>query len=208
MKSKQLHILKNQNKAYGGELQKTRKGRQGPRPLDTRNSMHLVLRSSKAKGLWSFNRAENYKKIKTILAKFTTKYGIQILSMATVGNHLHLHIKLTNRHTYKPFIRATTASIAMAVTKCSRWHKGRTEGLLKADGQTYRPIEGAANDESSTKRLKFWDYRPFTRVIVSFKNFLNLKDYIKINQLEGFYGREFAVQMIKGDKWIEKLLSG
>ncbi len=178
---KQIALLKNQNKAYGGELMKTRKGRQGPRPLDTRNTMHLVLRSSKAKGLWSFNRPENYKKIKAILAKFTTKYGIQILSMATVGNHLHFHIKLTNRHTYKPFIRAVTASIVMTVTKKSRWNKAKE---------------------------KFWDYRPFTRVIVGFKSFLNLKDYIKINQLEGFYGREFAVQMIKGDAWIEKLLSG
>ena len=76
---KQIALLKNQNKAYGGELQMTRKGRQVPRPID---------------------RTENYKKIKAILAKFTTKYGIQILSMASVGNHLHLHIKLNNRYTY------------------------------------------------------------------------------------------------------------
>ncbi len=189
MKAKQLHLLKNQNKAYGGELQKTRKGRQGPRPLDTKNTMHLVLRSSKAKGLWSFNRPENYKKIKAIFAKFTNKYGIQIFSMAVVGNHLHLHIKLFNRYTYKPFIRATTSAIAMAVAKRTRWNKS-----------------GAGTD--NIRSNKFWDYRPFTRVIQGFKNLLNLKDYIKINQLEGFYGREFAVQMVKGDKWIEELLSG
>lgn len=180
-KAKQLRLLKQNNKAYGGEPQKTRKGRQGPRPLDTKNTMHLVLRSSKAKDEWSFRRPENYKKIKKILENFARKYGVSIISLANVGNHLHLHIKLSNRYTYKPFIRAITAAIAMAITKCSRWKK--------SDG-------------------KFWDYRPFTRVIQGFKNFLTLKDYIKINQLEGFYGRQQAQLLIKGDPYIDKLLSG
>ncbi len=200
---KQIALLKNQNKAYGGELQKTRKGRQGPRPLDTKNTMHLVLRSSKAKGSWSFNRTENYKKIKAILTKFTTKYGIQVLSMASVGNHLHLHIKLTNRYTYKPFIRAITAAIAMAVTKRSRWSQSSSTSDEKTDS-----MESARGVISSSKKWKFWDYRPFTRVILGFKNLLTLKDYIKINQLEGFYGRQHAELIIKGDPYIDKLLSG
>ncbi len=178
---KQIALLKNQNKAYGGELMKTRKGRHGPRPLDTRNSMHMVLRSSKAKGPRSFNKRENYKKINLILKKFTNKYGIQIISFASVGNHLHMHFKLSNRYTYKPFIRAITSAIAMAVTQKSRWNKVKE---------------------------KFWDYRPFTRVIIGFKNFLTIQDYIKINQLEGFYGRQHAELLIKGDPYIDKLLSG
>lgn len=31
----------------------------------------------------------------------------------------------------------------------------------------------------------FWDYRPFTRVIRGARAFLNTRDYIAINQLEG-----------------------
>jgi len=125
--------------------------------------MHLVLRSSKAKGLWSFKRPANEEKISIILKKFSRKYGVLILSMANVGNHLHFQIKLGNRFTYKPFIRAITSSVAMAVTGKNRW-----------------------SDEKGEGKLKFWDYRPFTRIVQSLNGFLNLKDYIQINVIEGF----------------------
>ncbi len=125
--------------------------------------MHLVLRSSKAKGDWSFRRPANKLKIRQIVTKFSEKYGIKILSLANVGNHLHFHIKLSNRYTYKCFIRAITAAIAMAVSGTSRWN----------------PLKKEPKD-------RFWDYRPFTRVIIGFRAFLNLRDYIEINELEGF----------------------
>jgi hypothetical protein len=44
----------------------------------------------------------------------------------------------------------------------------------------------AASPSNESKKEKFWDLRPFSRVIESFKAFLNLRDYISINQLEGF----------------------
>lgn len=44
----------------------------------------------------------------------------------------------------------------------------------------------------------FWDYRPFTRVITGFRALLSLKDYIRINQLEGFgYHRDEATYMVR-----------
>src|SRR4051812_4848501 len=139
---KQLSFLKKENGAYGGELLKTRHGRSRPRPLDTRSTMHLVLRSSKAKGEWSFKRPRHERAIQAVLKKFADRYGIRVLSLANVGNHLHFQIKLTNRHMYRPFIRAVTAAIAMAVTGASRW----------------KPLKKEAKD-------RFWDYRPFTRIV-------------------------------------------
>ncbi len=159
MKPKQLSFLKSQPKSYGGELLKTRNGRQGPRPLDTRHTMHLVLRSTKARGDWSFRKPENRKRIAEILARFARRNGIRIHHSANVGNHLHLQIKLSNRHTYKPFIRAITAAIMMAVTGASRWKK----------------VPG-----------RFWDYRPFSRVVTGRRAFLTLRDYIRVNVLEGY----------------------
>ena len=125
--------------------------------------MHLVLRSSKAKGEWSFKKHANEKKVAQILNKFSQKYGVKILSTANVGNHLHFQIKLGNRFAYASFIRAITGAIAMAVTGKNRWTDNKTE-----------------------TKLKFWDYRPFTRVVQSFKALLNLRDYIEINRIEGF----------------------
>jgi hypothetical protein len=168
MRAKQLSFLKPQSKSYGGELLKTRKGRSGPRPLDTRTTMHLVLRSSQARGQWSFKRHEP--KIRRIVDRFARKNGVKILSLANVGNHLHFHIKVGNRQTYRPFIRAVTAAIAMAVTGASR----------------IKPLQ-----------RKFWDYRPFTRVVEGLRAFLTLRDYIEVNELEGLgYPREAAREII------------
>jgi len=174
-KSLQIEMIEKQNLSYGGELLKTRKGREHGRPLDSRQTMHLVLRSSKAKGKWSFKTSNNEKKINAIINKFSNKYGVKILSLANVGNHLHFHIKLQKIQSYKPFIRAITAAIAMAITGASRW----------------QPL-------SKMMDGKFWDYRPFTRIIVGWKAFLNLKDYIQINKWEGFgYQRSEAKYFVK-----------
>jgi hypothetical protein len=72
-----------------------------------------------------------------------------------------MDIQLSHRRTYKPFIRAITSAIAMAITGLSRWTKHK-------------------------RKIKFWDYRPFTRVIRGWRAKLRFKDYILINQLEGW----------------------
>ncbi len=173
-KNPQLELLKKHKSAFGSSLMKKRKGRAGPRPLSTRTTMHLVLRSTKAVKDWSFKRSNNESRITSILEKFSHKYGVKLISVGNAGNHLHIHLKLSNRYAYKAFIRAITAAIAMAVTGASRWNK----------------LKYSAQD-------RFWDYRPFTRIVESFKAFLNLKDYVEINQLEGQgYSRQQARLMI------------
>ena len=183
-RSGQFNLLPPAQKAYGGELLKTRKGRASGRPLATRNSMHLVMRSSKATGPHSFLRPKNKANIKVIVHRFARKYGVKIFSLANVGNHLHIHMQLSNRHGYRPFIRAISASIAMAVTGASRW----------------APLKKSAKD-------RFWDYRPFTRIVIGFKAMLRLSDYIRINQLEGIgFKRAKAVYLVK-KSWAGQLRS-
>jgi REP element-mobilizing transposase RayT len=128
--------------------------------------MHLVLRSTLAKGSWSFLKPGNAAKVNSIIAKFAFVYGVRVLSMANVGNHLHLHIRLHTRVGFNPFIRAITGAIAMAVTGKTRWNK---------------------NFETQTMATrKFWDHRPFTRIVIGFKALNHIKDYIKVNQLEAW----------------------
>ena len=116
-----LQKLKGQKEAYGGVLLQTRVGRSRARPVSARHSMHLVLRSSLAQQDWSLRRSKNQRKIAEILHKFCSKFRVQVLSMANVGNHLHLHIQMSTGREFKPFIRAVTAAMAMAITGASRW---------------------------------------------------------------------------------------
>jgi putative transposase len=192
LKPKQLDMLPKNQHAYGGSLRSTRKGRTGPRAISTKYSMHLVLRSTRAVGAWSFRKHDL--KIKAITQKFSVKYGVKILSLANAGNHLHMQIQLTTRHTYKAFIRALTGAIAMAVTGASRWQPLKT--LI------------ASNVKINTSTAGFWDYRPFSRIVIGFKALLTLKDYIQINRLEGHgYDRNQARLLIAWSKDPPKIRS-
>ena len=82
--------------------------------------------------------------------------------MANVGSHIHLHLQLTSRHLYPSFIRALTGSIAMVVTGAHRW----------------KPLKKEPKD-------RFWDCRPYSRVVQSYRALKTLSDYIRINQMEG-----------------------
>jgi REP element-mobilizing transposase RayT len=156
-------FMKKRPLAYGGELRSFRAQRAKSRPLSNRQSMHLVLRASRAKGPLSFKQPRHAQKIQKIVQHFGAKYRVKILSLANVGNHLHFHVQLHDFHGYKPFIRAITSAIAMAVSGSSRWNKVKE---------------------------KFWDYRPFTNLVTSKASYLRLVDYIEINKLEGLgYGR-------------------
>lgn len=161
---KQLKLLKSETNFYGGTFRNKRKGRQGSRPLAVRHSMHVVLRSSQAKGDKSF--LKHRKKVRGIIDRFAKRYGVKIHTLANVGNHLHLHIQLANRFTYKAFIRAVTGTIALAMTGASK---------LKKNAK------------------KFWDYRPFSRVVIGYRAFLKVRDYVLVNQLEGQgHDRDYA----------------
>jgi hypothetical protein len=180
----QLSLLGKQTSAYGGELRKKRKGRLTARPLTHKTTMHLVLRSTRARAEWSFRRHQ--RKIDDLVKKFCDKYHVKLLSYANVGNHLHFHIQLFRVHLYRPFIRALTAAIAMVVRGLNRWTR---DGLLHKYG-----------DE---KLKKFWDYRPYSRIVQSFRAFLNMRDYIQINRYEGFgVAREFARECVRRGEWL------
>ncbi len=166
----QTDLFPRKSKSYGGVLLKKSKNRTYARPISTSQTMHLVLRSSKAVEDMSFKAPQNRKVIEKIISRFSAKYGIRIISLANVGTHLHFHVKIAKRRGYLCFIRAITAAIAMHVSGRNRW---TVEKKVKATSKDVR------------RRDRFWDYRPFTRIVDGFRAFLNLRDYIQINQLEG-----------------------
>ena len=192
MRKTQLELLKKQKSAYGGSLYTTREARNEKRPLAVKNTMHLVLRSSKALGAWSLTKGRHEPEIRRIVKKFAERFGVRVLSLAVVGNHLHFQIKLSNRFLYTPFIRAVSAAIAMSVTGVNKWTKG---DIKMPSGHSKLSLVSAAKAKSSEKpsaklpgkrRLGFWEGRPFTRIVESFQGFLNLRNYIWLNQIEGY----------------------
>ncbi len=180
--TKQKSFFKSSTKEYGGDLYKTRLGRQGRRPLATRQTMHLVLKSIRAKGDLSFRKPEHAQAIKRVVTKFATKTVFALspsrTSEITSTFTSSSAISVLTRRSYAPSplrsLRAITAAIAMAVTGRSR--------LKKSEG-------------------KFWDRRPFTRVIVGFRSWLGLQDYVRVNRMEGAgMAREQAEFIVRKQK--------
>lgn len=140
---------------FGGSLFKTRAGRRGARPLTCKGVVHLVLKTASSRDL---GVSKNRRFIESAAEKYASDHGLKVLSLANSHNHLHLIIKLTRKASWRPFIRAFTAAVAMFVAGKNRW--------------------------SGHKKEKFWGARPFTRIAESVKAIARLKDYVRLNQLE------------------------
>jgi REP element-mobilizing transposase RayT len=158
--------LKKEKELFGGSLIKGHA--RAERPLRSHFAMHLILRSSKATGLYSMLHKNNKSQIETLIKAAAAKQNIRIYKFANVGNHLHMLIRVKRRKAYQAFIRAITGQIARIVLGAK---KGQAVlGFYK----------------NSQVKEKFWDYLPCTR-LVSFakKSYAIAKDYVTLNLLEG-----------------------
>jgi hypothetical protein len=164
----EISQAQNKRSEHGGSYKNPQKRK---RPLSFRSHTHVVLRSTKAVKNWSFRRHKI--EIRQILETFAKKHHIGLVSHANVGNHLHFNLQISSRTQYKKFIRAISSSIMMTVTGYSRWKK-------------------------APPSFQFWDSRPFSRIVSSWREILHLKQYIRKNQWEG-YGTptEFARYLAK-----------
>jgi len=86
-----------------------------PRPINTKEAIHFVLRSQFAHGKTSFRTLKNHRGIASILKKASMKYGIRIYRQSIQSNHIHLVLKVPSRYAYKCFISVISGKIASFV---------------------------------------------------------------------------------------------
>jgi REP element-mobilizing transposase RayT len=125
------------------------------RPLDPRRPLHLVLRSSRARGSWSLHVHE--RRTRELVHRLARKFGVRVYRFANSGNHLHLLVKAPTREASQNYLRALAGMLARAVT-------GARKG---------RPIVG-----------KFWDHLAFSRVVAWGKDFTRTRRYVITNEIE------------------------
>lgn len=147
-------------KSFGGALLKKSHAKK-PRPISTKKAMHLTLRSTKAKGTRSFllSHARALKIEKSIRTQ-ANKFGVKIYRYANVGNHLHLLLLASQRKGFINFLRSISGIIA-------RIALGAEKGQAKLEDNS-----------------KFWDQRPWTRILAWMKDFKNVSNYVRQNFLE------------------------
>ncbi len=159
-KAKQLEFFNQPKimKEFGGALL-GRSNATRARPLTTSQAIHLTMRSSLARGSRSMLANSGRKlHIERKLRKLSAQFGVKIYRFANVGNHLHLLLRITNRNLFQNFLRSIAGIIARI---CLGAERGKSKGL------------------------KFWDQRPWTRIVPWGRAYGSIVKYVELNFFEG-----------------------
>lgn len=163
-----LEFYRSQKTCFGGSLLKG--NARSRRPIKPGQALHLVLRSSMAVGRQSFLRNHHVLPIKEIIRKQALHFGVRIYRFANSGNHLHLLVLPARERTqFIGFLRAISGLIARFILKSER---------------------GTPNTSG-----KFWDSRPFSRIVSFGDAFKRCARYLEKNVFEiwGFGGLDESV---------------
>lgn len=149
-----------QSRAHGGDVAKGR--RKTARPIDPKQALHVVLRSSQARGAHSLLHPKHCDPIHRLTQKLARRWGVRLYRYANVGNHLHLLVKVPTRAAWRRFLRELAGGIAILVT-------GARKGA------------GLPRNESGRG---FWDELAFTRIVQFGRDFEGVARYLIKNLFE------------------------
>lgn len=159
---------KSETTKHGGELAKGK--RKTRRPFDPKQALHVVLRSSKARGERSLLSPRHCDHIRGLVDRLKKRWRVSVYRYANVGNHLHLLIRAHSRADWQGFIRELAGGIAMLVTGARKGH------ALARSRSTELP-------ESAQRG--FWDHLVFTRIVRWGRDFATTASYVSTNLWEG-----------------------
>lgn len=141
--------------AHGGSVSKGR--RKLARPLASKKPVHLVLKSSCAKGQLSLLGPRHRLGVDQTIRRWARHFAVTLHFFENMGNHLHIVVSFPRRANFQKFLKTIAAQIAKLVT-------------------------GARKGHPFGKR--FWDTLAFTRVITGRRDFLGMQNYLRKNEIE------------------------
>lgn len=154
MKNSQLTFWNPAVKAHGGQASIGRE--KTARPIATKRPMHLIFRSSRAKGTWSFLSSRNRDRLEAHLQTTARRFGVKIYRFANVGNHFHLLVQAKRRQDLQNFLRVFAQGVVFLVTNAK---KGNPIG-------------------------KFWDALAYSRIVEWGRDWKSMLGYLEKNLLE------------------------
>jgi hypothetical protein len=141
----------NRRPDHGGELGRGK--RKSARPFSHKHAIHIVLRSVRARGVWSLLLPRNERLVERLLNECSRRYHIKVYRFINVGSHLHLLIKTEARQYYvakrefQGFLRQFAGAVAFKVTGARKgeakggfWHKLAYTTLVQW-GRQYEAIK-------------------------------------------------------------------
>ena len=158
------------------------------RPLQPGMNHHLVLRSERARGTWSFLHRRNRSRIEQLIYTHAAHQDVHVDRFANVGNHLHLIVLFRDSLAFRRFLKAIGGLIVRVVT-------GARKGHALATGQYAAPGTGSISPAPSARR-KFWDGLAYTRLVTWGRELTAVRAYLAKNHCEaiGFGGARLKIR--------------
>jgi REP element-mobilizing transposase RayT len=144
-------------KEFGGSKSLKKAHAREARPISIKRPMHLVMRSSLATGEKSFLRTKRARRIQELVHRLGKEKGVKVYRFANSGNHLHFIVLPRSRDAFKSYIKAVTGIIARLTLEAER---------------------------GSAKGIRFWDAKPYTKIIEWGREYKTVCDYLLRNTLE------------------------
>lgn len=158
---------KSGDRVFGGSLLEGR--RKSSRPLSRKHVIHLVMKSSQARGPQSFLRPRLSRMVSEVFRRQAKLAKVTILDFVNVGNHLHVTVRIHDRERYKQFVRATAGLIAR-------------KSLEKERGPAAKEARLERIKKTNSNKAGFWDYRPFTRIVYWGREVHTMMSYLEKNK--------------------------
>lgn len=140
---------------HGGQDAKGK--RKNSRPFTTKSSMHLILKSNRAKGAWSLRHRKNQSRITSMVYVYAARFRVHVYRFANAGDSLHLLVKANERKDLADFLRVLAGRVAITVSG-ARKH---------------------------VKRIgKFWNYLCWSKLVKWGKEFHQVQRHVFVHELE------------------------
>lgn len=127
------------------------------RPFSNAHAIHVTFRSSLAVGPNSFLCPRNWLWLQNYIPSLAHRLNIELYRWSVNGNHLHLVLRALDRKSFQTFLKVVASRTARFVLAVER---GRA------------------------KRVRFWDKRPYSRLLTWGPEFKNVLRYVARNSKE------------------------
>jgi putative transposase len=187
MKQQSFEKINWQHKySYGGLLRQKQAGRKA-RPLSSKNSIHLIFKANREYIRGGFRTHRRFQLLHAIVQKYSRHFWVRIEQISIQGDHIHILIRCYRRSKYLDFFRVVAGQIAQ---------RFQQEGLMiRHHAMTDTPRNG---EKVARTQVKLWKYRPFTRVVVGWKAYKTVRDYVQLNEQEILGKIPYRKERLKG----------
>jgi REP element-mobilizing transposase RayT len=206
--NKQLSLVKSHWKfrySHGGSLRNHRLGR-GARPLSTKEPLHLVFKGNRSLMRRGYRSPLGFQICNAVIKKYAKKFFVQIEQQAICGDHIHLLVRFSKRSQGQHFLRVVAGQIAQQFEKngflkasvkvTDTQSRTQNHGITRAVTDTSSGQDNAS--EATATKPKLWKYRPFSRVVKAWRDYLGLKSYVRLNEKEATKEIPYRKERLKG----------